>query len=601
MERTTLKRFMLLVLLSTLLALGERYALAQGASARPSPSPVPTPTTRPGVNRIPTRPRDKRRTGDRRAAPSKQAARTISLWVVSKPSGCKVAVDDAPQGETDAGGELELRLLAGTHTIRVSRDGYITSQSEVDVIATPEAREVEFTLSPALSSVNIVSDPPEAEVYLDDVYKGASNANGLLVIERVNPSQPHTLRVRKDGYQQQSVPVTSYSGQISVKLLPDSSKLKIVTDPPEAEIYLDEVYKGTSTVDGLLMIEQVNPNQIHSLRAKREGYRQQAISVAPHSSEASIKLQPDPVVLLVKSIKQHVAQGQLVEAFDTYSQLTAQSPDHQELPRLAETILQSLQARSTDMVKRIEFYGLATSLNNAEEMSKLYLQARTWRAGDETIDILSKYWTTEYLLAKAAKAASATEREELQRNAQSVLSDLSERNLRNVYLLLDVGWAWLTLNNPSTAAKYFTAALELKPDWSYPHFALGLMAMEAGDRELVKATKAAKYGQAIDSFTKAINLKHDFPRAYAMRAIAYANLKRHEESTANGLQAIALDPNSAYTHYALGFAYFQKGKSQYRNARDELNRALAVDAGELNEETKAGARQILAQIAKAIK
>ncbi len=601
MVTKVIKSLLFLVFVSSLFAVGGQLAFGQGASATPAPTATPSPISRPGAPKIPSRRREKQVPGARRSAESPRAAKTISLWVIAKPSGSKVFVDDVLQGETNPEGELEVRLLAGTRRIRVSREGYITSLSEVEVIATPEPREVEFTLSPALSTVNIVSDPPEAEVYLDDVYKGASNANGLLVIERVNPSQQHTLRVRKDGYQQQAMPVTTYSGQIAVKLLPDSGKLKIVTDPPEAEIYLDDVYKGSSTEAGILMIEQVNPNQSHSVRAKKEGYRQQAVLVSPHSSEASIKLLADPVVVLVKSIKQHVAQGALVEAFDAYKQLTLDAPDHQEIPRLAETILQSLQVRSTDMLKRIDPYGLPADLNKAREMSRLYLQARNWRAGDETIDSFASYWTIEYLLANAAQAASVTERESLLRDAQSALSDLSERNLRNMYLLLDLGWAWLKLNNSSAAERYFNAALELKPDWSYPHFALGVLALQSADREVAKSPKAVKYAQAIDRFTKAIVLKHDFPRAYALRSIALANLKRYEESTASGLQAIALDPNSAYAHFALGFAYFQKGKSQYRSARDELNRALAVDAGELDEGAKATTKQLLAQIARAIK
>src|SRR2546425_941364 len=43
---------------------------------------------------------------------------TISLWIVSNPPGCKVTINGEPQGETDANGELELKLEPGTHRIR---------------------------------------------------------------------------------------------------------------------------------------------------------------------------------------------------------------------------------------------------------------------------------------------------------------------------------------------------------------------------------------------------------------------------------------------------------------------------------------------------
>jgi tetratricopeptide (TPR) repeat protein len=325
------------------------------------------------------------------------------------------------------------------------------------------------------------------------------------------------------------------------------------------------------------------------------------IAVSPNTSEASIKLPPDPLVILLKRIKQDLAQGNLVDAFEAYSRLTADAPDHQEIPRLLESILASLQSRSTQMLKQVGPFGLSVDAKDAQEMSKLYAQARTWRAGDEGLDVLARYWGIKFNLARADEARSTSEKENFRRTAQSALGDLSERSLRNMYLLMDVGWAWLRLNDNSTAQKYFNAAQELKADWAYPHFALGVLEMQVAEREIKKKSRLAMYEESIDSFTKAISLKHDFSRAYALRAISYAILKSYEEAAASGLQAIALDPKSAYAHFALGFAYFQKGKSAYRKSREEFNRALALDGVELDDVTKRSIQEWLAQIKKAIK
>jgi len=601
MLRKIFQTLALIQIIVSLAICSESLALGQGGG-RPEPLPAPTaPTTSTRVKKITTRARGNRHAGEAKPTERKGTVDIVSLWVISTPPGCKVFVDDEPRGETNASGELEVKLPHGTHMIRVSRDGYLTSSGEVEVSATAEAREVEFTLPPALTSVNIVTDPAEAEVYLDEVYKGASNPSGLLIIERVNPGQPHTLRVRKDGYQQQSLPVTSYSGQISVKLLSDSTKLKVVTEPSEAEIYLDDVYKGTSTVDGVLMIDQVNPNQPHILRAKKDGYRQQSVSLPPRSLEGSIKLAPDPVVLLVKSIKQQVSEGHLVEAFAGYNRLNSDAPDHQELARLLESILQNLQFRSNETLKRVGPYGLPKGTTSLDEMSKLYEQARKWRTGEEAIDNLGRYWDLKYWLAKSDEGGSLAEKQALLKNARTALSELSEHNLRNANLLLDMGWAWVSLNDKPAAQKLFMAAQQLKPDWAYPHFAQGLLGMGAAETEASKSNKTLKYGQAIDSFTKAISLKHDFALAYASRSIAYAMLNRHEESAQSGLQATTLDPQSAFAHFALGVAYFQKGKSAYRPARDEFNRALAVGGTELDEATRNSIQTRLAVIKKSIK
>jgi hypothetical protein len=557
-----------------------------------------------GRERVKTRPRTRAAAGGRRMRPPPQARAQlaeISLWIISNPPRSKVSVDGSFRGETDAEGELEVRLPPGSYFVRVSRDGYMTREGEIEVSSEMGEQEVEFTLPLALTTLNVTTDPPEAEVYLDDVYKGTSNASGLLVIERVNPTQPHTLRVSKEGYQQHSMPLNSPSGQISVKLVSNSVRLRVTTDPPEAEVYLDGVYKGTSTSDGLLLIEQVNPNQTHTLRAKRGGYTEQTAAVPHNSTEVAVKLAPDPVVLLARSVKQNVAQGRLGAAYAEYERLAASAPEHQELPRLLESILQSLNARSAAALQRVGPYGLAAAPKEIEELAGLYEQARRWGGGDESVDEMARYWAMKQLLVVAEQSPSAAEREGLLRRARAALSEFGGRGLRNANLIFDLGWGWLRLGDKAAALKSFKQAQELRPDWAYTHFALATLAMSEAEAEVNKSAKVVKYSQAIEGFTKAVELKHDFARAYALRAIAYGVLNRREEAVASGLQAVALDRRSAYAHFALGFAYFQKGKPGYRNARDEYREALSLGGTELDDATKDAIQQKLAIIARVIK
>lgn len=552
-------------------------------------------------DRVKARPRVTTRKRVRRPPQVRAKPVEVSLWVISKPPGCRVYVDDVMRGETNSEGELEIRLTPGSYFVRVSREGYITRQGDVDVSYGMEEQEVEFTLPAALTTLNVVTDPPETEIYLDNVYRGTSNAAGLLVIERVSPGQPHTLRATKEAYQQQSMPLSSYSGQISIKLVPNSIRLKVVTEPPETEVYLDGVYKGTSTADGILLIEQVNPNQTHTLRAKRDGYIQQSVNVPHDSTEVPIKLAPDPVVLLAKSLKQNAAQGRLREAFEEYGRLAAAAPEHQELPRLLESMLQSLQARTAAMLRRVGPYGLVAEPKDLEEMAGLYEQARRWREGDETIDEFARYWGLKHLLTRAGQSASVAEREGMQQKARAALAEIGSHSSRNVYLLLDLGWIWWKLRDKPAALKNFKQVQELKPDWAYAHFAFGSIAMNEAEYEAKKSIKEVKYTQAISYFTKAIELKHDFIRAYALRSIAYGFIKRYEEAVASGLQAVTLDPQSAFARFALGFAYFQKGKSSYRNALNEYSQALSLGSTELDDATRADIQQKLAVIRRVVK
>jgi len=559
----------------------------------------PQPGARPNVK---THPRETPRKTARRLPAQRQAAPSaISLWVVSNPPSSKVFVNGEPRGETDGGGEMELKLSPGTYTVRVSRDGYIAREADVDVLPAPDAQQVEFALPTALVSVKVVTDPPGAEVYLDDVYKGATGPDGMLVLEKITPSHPQMLRVRKDGFVQQSTPVTANSGQVSIKLMPDSVALKLRTDPPEAEVYLDEIYKGTSTSDGTLIIDQVNPNQSHTVRAKKEGYQQQSSLLAPGSSQATIKLSPDPTILMVREIRRRLAENRLPEAVASFNRLTKDTPDHPELPRLSDSILLGLQSRSAEMLRRVEPFGPAIDLSNSQEMSSLYLETRTWRPGDEAIENLDKYWSLRLALLKADRAGSLAEKESLQRNARPLLSELGERNLRNPYLNLDLGWSWWKLKEKAAAQKQFQTAQELKPDWAYPYFALGFLTMDAADNERSKSAKIAGYTKALENFTKAISLKHDFATAYALKSIIHSQMKKHEDSIAVGLQAVAVDPQSAYAHYALGYAYFEKGKSGYRNSLKEFNQAVALGGVDMDEVMKSAIQLRLTRIKQTLK
>lgn len=558
--------------------------------------------SQPGARtKITTGPRTTSRTPVRRAPGKKQSTPSVvSLWVVSNPPASKVFVNGEPRGETDAGGEIELKLIPGSYSVRVSRDGYIAREADVDVLAAPEAQQVEFALPPALMTVNVITDPPGAEVYLDDIYKGATGPNGLLVLEKIT-SQPHVLRARKDGFVQQSTPVSANSGQLSIKLVPDAMPLKLITDPPEAEVYLDEMYKGTSTSDGTLTIDQVNPNESHILRAKKEGYRQHALRLAPGSAQATITLSPDPIVVLVREIRLSMAEGRLPAAVTSLNQLSKDIPDHQELPRLSDSILLALQSRSAEVLKRVGPFGLALDFSSSQEMSSLYGDTRTWRQGDEGIENLRKYWLVKLLLLRADRATSLTEKESLQRNARALLSELGERNLRNPYLHLDLGWSWWKLRERDAAQKQFRTAQELKPDWAYPYFALGFLAMNGAEYQRSKSAKLAAYAQALENFTKAISLKHDFATAYALKSMTYSQLKNDENAIAAGLQAVAVDPQSAYAHYALGYAYFEKGKSGYRNSLTEFNQAIALGGTDLDEAMKSTVQVRLTRIKQTLK
>ena len=80
----------------------------------------------------------------------------------------------------------------------------------------------------------------------------------------------------------------------------------------------------------------------------------------------------------------------------------------------------------------------------------------------------------------------------------------------------------MKLKDQNAAQKQFQTAQELKPDWAYPYFALAYLAMTAAESQKSKSIRVAGYTQALDNFTRAISLKHDFAIAYALKSIIYS-------------------------------------------------------------------------------
>jgi tetratricopeptide (TPR) repeat protein len=545
----------------------------------------------------------RRRSGKRQSKSINNGSgrRLVNLLIISDPPNSIVLIDDVLKGVTDENGELEVMLPPKIYQLRVSREGYNSQRNELEIMAPPLEQEVEVKLAPLRRNLKVTTDPPEAEVYLDDAYKGTSSADGILLIEGVNLSQPHTLRAKKEGYQK-SIPVPPNSSLIPIKLSIDFITLRVTTDPPEMEVYLDDTYKGVSSAEGLLLIEQVNPIQPHILRGRKEGYdiKDGKVSVSPSASQASLKLEPDPRLVGARSLKQHLSSGRLSEAFGAYNSLAQDKPDYEDLPRLLDSILQNLQARSSNRIMQMGPYGLLISLEEAQEMNQLYEQASKLRQGDSAIAGLAEYWKMKYLTTKAKQTSATSEREALLRHALTVAPIVEALNSQNAYLVFDVAWVYRMLGNDTTAKKGYEMTQRLNPNWAFSYFALGLMDMSAAEQEKTKSLKKTQYKAGIEKFNKALNVKPDFFQAYMMLCISYGVLNMHQEAIYNGQQAVAMKPQSAYAHFALGFAYYQKGKPEYRNALSEFERALSLTEDELDEGTKSVVQQRLARIKKSL-
>jgi len=103
-------------------------------------------------------------------------------------------------------------------------------------------------------------------------------------------------------------------------------------------------------------------------------------------------------------------------------------------------------------------------------------------------------------------------------------------------LVLLVGGVLVGCRGPAkdTAEWHFDKALELKDE--------------------------SRYDEAIEEYTKAIELDADLAMAYVNRAVAYGNKGQYDLAIADCNKAIELDPSGALAYYNRAWAYKKQGK-----------------------------------------
>ena len=103
-------------------------------------------------------------------------------------------------------------------------------------------------------------------------------------------------------------------------------------------------------------------------------------------------------------------------------------------------------------------------------------------------------------------------------------------------------------NNLEGAIQHYTKALELKPNFPQAYNNRGLAYDDKGD-----------FGPAIKDYTKAIKQKLDFAEAYNNRGSAYAHKGDLDRAIQDYDKALELEPNFAETYNNRGNAYARKG------------------------------------------
>ncbi|MFO7286825.1 MAG: PEGA domain-containing protein [Gammaproteobacteria bacterium] len=207
--------------------------------------------------------------GQRRALTVELTPSWAPVSIETTPAGATVLVDGEPAGTTPATLEIE----AGRREIEVRLAGYNAWRTEVDVTANEPLTLPPIALVQADGRVELVSTPSEAAVSVDGEYRGRTPLTLSL-----RPGRAHRITLTKPGYEPvtRELTVEADSGRrIQIELAAQYGDVEIVSEPPQAEIWVDGT--RTATTPATLKLTALP----HEIEVRLDGYAARNAEVTP--------------------------------------------------------------------------------------------------------------------------------------------------------------------------------------------------------------------------------------------------------------------------------------------------------------------------------
>lgn len=204
-----------------------------------------------------------------------------AITVHSVPTGARVWVDGEAIGITP----LTAELLQGERELQIKAPGYKTWQQRLEVVANEPQTLADVALEKADSVVAVRTRPAGANVTVDGRYRGQTPLELNLP-----PGKTYRIALSKAGYRSvtrkfQVDPGTEQD--LSVKLKANKGVIRIVSQPKDAELYVDGVRSGTA--NRRLELTAIP----HRLEIKKTGFAPHTTTITPRpgfEQELSVKL-----------------------------------------------------------------------------------------------------------------------------------------------------------------------------------------------------------------------------------------------------------------------------------------------------------------------
>ena len=198
------------------------------------------------------------------------------VTVTSVPAGATVLADGVNAGTTPA----KLELTPGNRALTLEKDGFKTLTRVVTVVANQAQALDSLALVPADGLVRVITKPAGAAVTAGGRYRGLTP----LEVE-LTPGQSHDLALVKPGYEPATSRVdlsTTRGATVRVTLTPRIGSVKVVSDPADAELFVDGKSVGAATTELSL------PAVRHRLEVRKAGFAPYTTEVTPEPGQPRV-------------------------------------------------------------------------------------------------------------------------------------------------------------------------------------------------------------------------------------------------------------------------------------------------------------------------
>lgn len=189
--------------------------------------------------------------------------------------GAEIFIDDVSAGHSPAmirdikPGERKLRLLA---------DRYFPLEQSIEIEGLDKEQQLEAKLVPAWAEVAMATNPPGADIFVDDELLGQTPTT-LEILEG-----KHKIRVKLGGYKlwQEDLNVIANRAMdfSNIELELADAVVFLASEPPRANATVDGEYKGLTPLELAL-----TPGKASSIRLFKQGYKSASRKIQVESGE----------------------------------------------------------------------------------------------------------------------------------------------------------------------------------------------------------------------------------------------------------------------------------------------------------------------------